>query len=291
MSDHAEATYLRDIAIRAARLVEAPLRTAFRSGMDVAYKRDWHDVVTVHDKQGEATIAEFILREVPDSTLVGEEGGHRGSGRVRWYVDPIDGTANFARGFAFWCVSIAAVVDDVPVAGVVLDPVAGHLFAADLDGATCNGRPIRSRARVDEREATLITGYPASRDFERDGRPKALTHFANLAEAFQTLRRPGSAALSISHVAAGWVDAALGLWVNPWDVSAAILILQQAGGRYLPFDLGKVPPGTPAHLCPGYVALGEGADYPTLLSIAGEISLDRSRGERPVPSSTTPVHA
>jgi myo-inositol-1(or 4)-monophosphatase len=292
MSDHAEATRLLDVAIRAARLVEEPLRTAFRSGVDVAFKRDWHDVVTVHDKQSEASIYDFILGQVPDSTFVGEEGGHRGDGRVHWYVDPIDGTANFARGFAFWCVSIAAVVDDVPVAGVVLDPVAGHLFAADLDGATCNGHPIRSRARADEREATLITGYPASRDFAQDGRPKALTHFANLTEAFQTLRRPGSAALSISHVAAGWVDAALGLWVNPWDVSAAILILQQAGGRYVPFQLGKVPAGTPAHLCPGYVALGDGADYPTLLSIAGEVSADRDRPQgAPAASFSQPPRA
>ena len=156
MSDHAEATRLLDVAIRAARLVEEPLRTAFRSGVDVAFKRDWHDVVTVHDKQSEASIYDFILGQVPDSTFVGEEGGHRGDGRVHWYVDPIDGTANFARGFAFWCVSIAAVVDDVPVAGVVLDPVAGHLFAADLDGATCNGHPIRSRARADERRSREI---------------------------------------------------------------------------------------------------------------------------------------
>jgi myo-inositol-1(or 4)-monophosphatase len=276
MTLKAESAHLLDVARRAARAVEEPLRKAFRSTMEVDYKRDLHDVVTVHDKETEATLAEFIFREVPDSTMLGEEGGDRGSGRVRWYVDPIDGTSNFARGFAFWCISIAAVIDDEVVAGVILDPVTGNLFAADLSGATCNDQPIKARAIADERQATLITGYPVSRDFARDGRETALGHYAELVETFSTLRRPGSAALSIAHVAAGWADAAAGFSVNPWDVTAAVLILEQAGGRYEPLTLGKVPAGTPKHLCPGYVALGAGGDYPTLRRVAEKISAGRA---------------
>jgi len=276
MTLQAESAHLLDVARRAARAVEEPLRKAFRSTMEIDYKRDLHDVVTVHDKETEAALAEFIFREVPDSTMLGEEGGDRGSGRVRWYVDPIDGTSNFARGFAFWCVSIAAVIDDEVVAGVILDPVTGNLFAADLGGATCNDQPIKARAIPDERQATLITGYPVSRDFARDGRETALGHYAELVDTFSTLRRPGSAALSIAHVAAGWADAAAGFSVNPWDVTAAALILEQAGGRYHPLTLGKVPAGTPKHLCPGYVALGGGGNYPTLLRVAEAISAARS---------------
>jgi myo-inositol-1(or 4)-monophosphatase len=271
MSLATESRHLLEVAIGAARAVEAPLSVAFRADMEIGYKRDRHDVVTVHDKAAEARIADYILAAVPDSRLLGEEGGQRGGGRVQWYVDPIDGTANFARGLAFWCVSIAAVIDDEAVAGVVFDPIAGKLFAASLDGATCNGRPLRARATPVARAATLITGYPSARDHAQDGRERALTHYANLVEAFSTVRRPGSAALSIAHVAAGWADAAMGFSVNPWDVAAAALILDRAGGRYLPYGLGPAPADGPPHRCPGYVALGAGADYPLLLEIAADV--------------------
>ena len=109
--------HLAEVAATAARAVEDDLRTAFRSGVEIGYKRDAHDPVTVHDKAAEATIREVLMAAVPDSTVVGEEGGSHGTGRVRWYVDPIDGTANFARGLAFFCTSIGAVVDGQVVAG------------------------------------------------------------------------------------------------------------------------------------------------------------------------------
>jgi myo-inositol-1(or 4)-monophosphatase len=268
----AESRRLMHIAKEAATLVGAPLRAAFRSTMAVDYKVDLHDIVTVHDKQSEATIRDYILGAAPDSTLLGEEGGSVGSGRVQWFVDPIDGTSNFARGLAFWCVSIGAVIDDQVVAGVIYDPVAEHLFSADLTGAWLNGQALRSSASPSEHHATLITGYPVARDFRLDGKERALASFGDLAETFSTLRRPGSAALSIAHVAAGWADAAVGFGCNPWDVTAAVLILTNAGGSYRPLPLGKVAPGSPAHLCPGYVAIGAGGNYPTLNRVADEIS-------------------
>lgn len=274
MSKLAESERLLKIARQAALTVEESLRAAFRSTMEVGFKRDLHDPVTVHDKMTEAALAEFLLREVPDSTLVGEEGGGHGSGRINWYVDPIDGTANFARGLAFWCVSIAAVVDDRPVAGVIFDPIARNLFTASLSGAWLNGDPLCSRAVPRESEATLLTSYPGARDIATDGREQALAHFAELVEAFSTLRRPGSAALSIAHVAAGWADAALGVSLKPWDVSAAILLLEQSGGRYVPLTYGKATPEA-AHLCPAHVALGRGADYPTLMAVAEAITAGR----------------
>jgi myo-inositol-1(or 4)-monophosphatase len=93
-----------------------------------------------------------------------------------------------------------------------------------------------------------------------------------LVDTFSTLRRPGSAALSIAHVAVGWADAAAGFGVNAWDVAAAILILKKAGGRYEPLTLGKVAPGSLDYLCPGYIATGEGANYPTLEHVACSVS-------------------
>lgn len=272
---YAESTALMQIAREAALLVGDPLRAAFRGAMTVDYKVDLHDVVTIHDKQSEASIRDFILAAAPDSALLGEEGGSVGAGRVKWYVDPIDGTSNFARGLAFWCVSIGAVIDGEIVAGVIYDPIAGNLFTADLTGVWLNGEPIRSRAVADEAHATLITGYPVARDFRLDGKAAALENFGTLVEAFSTLRRPGSAALTLCHVAAGWCDAAAGFGVNPWDVTAAILILRNAGGSYRPLGLGRVPPGQPANLYPGYVAIGAGGAYPTLDLVADTISSRR----------------
>lgn len=267
---------LMKIAETAARAVRDPLLSAFRSEMAVDYKVDLHDIVTIHDKRAEAAIRAVILASEPNSAIMGEEGGQIGSGDVQWYVDPIDGTANFARGLAFWCVSIAAVIDGEAVAGVVYDPVADQMFSANLEASYLDGDKLRSRSVADETRATLITGYPVSRDFRLDGREAALANFGALVETFSTLRRPGSAALSIAHVAAGWTDAAAGFGVNAWDVAAAILILKNAGGTYEPLTLGKVAEGSADFLCPGYIATGEGANYPTLQRVARSISADRT---------------
>lgn len=267
---------LMKIAEGAARAVGPSLLEAFRSEMAIDYKRDLHDVVTIHDRNAEALIREYVFANEPNSAMLGEEGGQFGEGEIQWYVDPIDGTASFARGLAFWCVSIAAVAEGAVVAGAVYDPVADLLFAADLERSYLNGECITSKAVGDENRATLITGYPVSRDFRLDGRDVALRRFGDLVETFSTLRRPGSAALSIAHVATGFVDAAAGFGVNAWDVAAATLILKNAGGRYEPLTLGKVPLGSADFLCPGYVAYGAGTDYPTLNRIAAAISDGRT---------------
>jgi myo-inositol-1(or 4)-monophosphatase len=260
-----------DVVRRSVLMVREPLLDAFRSQMIIDFKVDRHDPVTEHDRRAEMMIREFIFREIPDSTFMGEEGGSTGSGEVQWFVDPIDGTANFARGLAFWCVSVAAVVGGAIVAGAILDPVAGNLFVGDAKGAILNGRELRSRATPKEENAVLITSYPVSRDFRLDGESSALARFGELTRTYATLRRPGSAALSIAHVAAGWVDAAAGFGINAWDV------LRQAGGNYTSYDLGKVSRDAPEHFKPGYVATGAGADYIVLHRIAEEISDCRRR--------------
>ena len=274
---HAESRRLRDVAVGAALAVREPLLAAFRSAMAIDYKVDLHDLVTRHDRESEGAIRDFILARVPDSTVVGEEDGESGSGRIAWYVDPIDGTSNFARGLTSWCVSVGCGSRRRDRRR--RDRRSG--WAATSSRPTSAGRGGTARrscpaAVPDERRATLITGYPVARDFRLDGREPALANFGTLVETFSTLRRPGSAALSIAQVAAGWADAACGFGVNAWDVTAAILILRQAGGSYRGLPQGKVPAGAPDHFCPGYIATGAGAHYPTLDRVAEGISNARA---------------
>ena len=268
----AESRRLREVASRAAAASARHLTEVFRSPMLVERKGSAHDLVTEHDLASESIIREAILREEPDSTVLGEEGGAVGAGRVVWHVDPIDGTVNFANGIAFWCISIAAAIDDEVVAGVVLDPVGGHEFSADLSGAWRNGEPLSSQASPTELDAAVISTFPAAVDLASNG-AAALDAAGRLLESFGTVRAMGSGALGLVHVAAGWADATFDLHTHPWDVAAGSLILRQAGGRYVGVN-GGVPDEDPAtlHLAPGYFAVGPGADYPTLESVVRGLS-------------------
>lgn len=273
--DIALSRHLRGVAISAGLAVQSQLIAAFRSTMEIDFKKDWRDIVTVHDKAAEEVIAAHLLTAVPASEVVGEEGGTRGSGPVRWFVDPIDGTANFARGLPNWCVSIGAVKHKEIIAAAIVDPMGGNIFSADLTGAWLGERPMRSEAAKTEKFATLISSYPAARDFDADGRTEALETFGILVESFSSVRRNGSAALGLAHVAAGWADCAAGFGINPWDVTAAILILRQAGGRYKPLHYGPSPAPAPDHYGPAYCATGAGAQYTGLSSLTSAIAARR----------------
>lgn len=264
-----ESRLLGSLAERAARSVGDQLRAAFRSPMDKDFKRDAHDIVTLHDKAAEETIVKVLLSDCPDSVIVGEEGGTRGTGRVEWHIDPIDGTSNFARGIALWCVSIAAVVDDETVAGVVFDPVADNLFRADLTGAWLGDDPIRVHAADDEMRATIVSSFPNAKDTWLFG-SSAFDAQARLIEAFQAVRNLGSGALNLAHVAAGWADATMGFYTNSWDIAAGGFILQQAGGRFYALERGL--PTEPYFSAPDYYAIGGDMSYETLSTMMQEWS-------------------
>ena len=253
---------LARIAELAARTAGGRLRTVFRSRPEVDVKSDFHDPVTEHDNAAEETIREVLAEHTPGSLVVGEEGGARGGSHgsgegLRWYVDPIDGTANFAVGLPFFCVSVAAVAGDELVAGAVYDPVRDDMFTADLDGATCNGEPIGSRGATRDATAVAATGFPSARDLHDGDRDEALRRYALMVDSFATVRRPGSAALTLAHVAAGWTDVAYDSSINAWDIAAAMLLVRQAGGTYLP--LGGRPGGHDWD-APGYLAYVGGFD-------------------------------
>lgn len=264
-------SHLCAVASEAVRLVAGDLHAAFRSAIEVRFKRDDHDPVTEHDHRAEERIRAHLRRRVPGSTVVGEEDGTvGGGGGVCWYVDPIDGTANFAHGVAFFCTSVGAVADGRIVAGAILDPIAGHLFTATLDGAYLNGRPLRSAGADEEGRALLISSYPSPHDLRRDGEA-ALVRLGALISGYGTVRRPGSAALSLAHVAAGWADAAFGTSVSPWDICAAQLLVTEAGGTYRPLSLDG---GGPRWDARGYLAHTGSLTPRTLTRVADSVRQD-----------------
>lgn len=224
---------LLEVAAAAARDVGETLLDGFARAGPVETKSDFHDLVTAYDRAVEERIAAFLLSRVPDSSVWGEEGGPRGDGRVRWHVDPIDGTNNFASQIPFFCVSIAAELGGRLVAGAVYDPVRSELFAATEDGATCNGTPIAARGATSEADALIATDFPAASPsgLRMDGMSD-LDLFGEIVRRSASVRRLGSGALALAYVAAGRIDVTLGTTANPWDVAAGLLLVRAAGGVY-----------------------------------------------------------
>jgi myo-inositol-1(or 4)-monophosphatase len=230
--------HLLEIATTAASRVGDYLTENFRSGVAFEEKAGYHDPVTECDRHSEQVIGEHIFRMHPDSTIVGEEGGQRGSGAIRWYVDPIDGTNNFVSQLPFFCVSIAAADDHRMLAGVIYDPVRREMMTASLDGAFLNGRRVQPTWRKFDSSATLLSGFPyeggraTAGDFEL---------YRKLIGHFRSVRRLGCTALELAAVALGRADIVFQTNANAWDVAAGMLLVQQAGGCYfgIPLDSQK----------------------------------------------------
>ncbi len=228
--------HLRDIATKAALEVKDILVTASAQAATgevlTAEKASIHDLVTKYDRQAEQIIAAYIFQAYPDSTFMGEEEGGKGNGAVHWYVDPIDGTSNFATGLPFFCVSIGVALEGEIIAGIIFDPIRNEMFSATTQGAFLNGQPIKARGNANENKAFMVTSFPNVHAgvSDADG-----LFFIEMSRRFATIRRIGSAALSLAYVACGRVDVAIETQINAWDVAAGMFILQQAGGRYLPF--------------------------------------------------------
>lgn len=195
------------------------------------------DLVTAADLAVERAFRGLIAARFPDHGVLGEEAAGKESpvdAEYRWIVDPVDGTTNFAHGLAFFSVSIALEVRGRVELGVVYDPIARELFTAERGlGARLNGvriSPTRCDALVD---ALLCTGFPYS---IREERRKQLHVFAAFLEEAQAVRRLGSAALDLCYVACGRLD---GYWeekIQPWDIAAGALIVEEAGGRVSRLD-------------------------------------------------------
>jgi myo-inositol-1(or 4)-monophosphatase len=191
------------------------------------------DVVTEMDRAAEALITGLLRARRPGDAFLGEEGGESGRGRVRWIIDPLDGTVNYLYGLADWAVSIAAEVDGAPMAGVVAVPARDEVFTAVSGGgawlrpAAAPPVPLRCNTEVPLAEALVGTGfgYTAGRRAVQGGVVAAVL------PRIRDIRRGGSAAVDLCSVAAGRLDAFYERGLNYWDYAAGGLIAAEAGAR------------------------------------------------------------
>ncbi|MBR4355131.1 MAG: inositol monophosphatase [Elusimicrobiaceae bacterium] len=193
------------------------------------------NLVTAADLASQKTALAVIKRYFPSHDFLAEEDGERISGSPYiWVIDPIDGTTNFAHSFPQCSVSIALFYKNKPIAAGVKNPITGETFLAQQGkGATLNGKKIHVSKTAQIGQSLLVTGFPYNRFSHM---PQLLTRFGYFLDACHDVRRLGSAALDLCWVAAGRID---GYWeenLNPWDVAAGILILQEAGGKATRFD-------------------------------------------------------
>ncbi len=193
------------------------------------------DLVTEVDRTCERAILEILRARFPDHDVVTEESHiERTGSRYVWFVDPLDGTTNFAHSYPFFCTSIALTVDGEVVAGAVYDCVKNELFSAERGGgAHLNGRRLSVTARDELLTALLVTGFPYDL---RDDLVSKLGVFNRFMGEARAIRRDGAAALDLSYVAAGRVD---GFWeelLQPWDLMAGRLMVEEAGGVVTRFD-------------------------------------------------------
>ncbi len=215
------------VAISAAQEAGAWLRAQWRKEHTVQWK-GFRDIVTEADEAAETMIIERLLTAFPDHAATGEESGGDGSeARVRWLIDPVDGTTNFSRHNPNFSVSIAAVEDGVPVVGVVADPLREQIFSAVRGGgARWNDLPMATSS------VTELAGAICAFDSPRDSVLRdALWHrIRQLMAKGRTIRALGSAALNMAYVAVGWTDLYVSLSLHPWDQAATGLMVQEAGG-------------------------------------------------------------
>lgn len=184
------------------------------------------DLVSIADREVEALIRDHLGRAFPEDRFLGEEGGGDGTGDGLWIIDPIDGTSNFVRGIAAWCVSLAYFSGGDVVLGMIYDPMADELFAAQRGaGAFCNGVPMKVSGTAAIDRAMVGLGFT----YRRPVPPFAAT-IERLLSVHCEFRRFGSGALAMASVAAGRTD---GYWeshINSWDVAAGIVLVREAGG-------------------------------------------------------------
>jgi myo-inositol-1(or 4)-monophosphatase len=229
-----------------ARGAGAILRSGFGQRHTITHKGRI-DLVTEFDKRSEAYLVEELRKRFPGHTLYAEESGKTvGAIDAVWYIDPLDGTTNYAHGFPMFCVSIAFAEAGALRLGAVYDPMHDEMFTAEAGkGAWLNGEPIHVSEPEDLLHSLLTTGF-AYDDWVIHTN---LEHFVHFSKLCQGVRRIGSAALDLCCIAAGRLDGYWEISLQPWDSAAGGLIAREAGATVTALD------GDPFFLKPPYAIL------------------------------------
>lgn len=206
----------------------------FKSGLLIDTKSNATDLVTEIDKASDAMISDYIKTNFPDHNLFTEESGVSGAqSDYQWVVDPLDGTTNFAQGLPIFCISIALKHKGETVLGVIYQPIMDDLFTVIKgQGSYRNGRKMAVGTKTELHAAVLSTGFPYDQ----------ATHTANNYDYFlamspkaRAIRRFGAAAYDLALVADGRFDGHWELNLNPWDIAAGVLMIEEAGGKVVSF--------------------------------------------------------
>ena len=232
--DSEELSSVKQSAIQAALAAGEVLAHRFGKTLPVREK-EGAGLVTNADLEAEATAIEILRRDFPGFDFLAEESSqHNSTNPNQWIIDPLDGTTNFVHGFPMFCVSIGALVDGKLCTGVIYHPILKDLYVAQSgQGAFLNGNRITTSTTKDLTQALLTTGFNyAKKELLHD----EMLAFERLGQIARAVRRPGSAALDMAYTACGVFD---GFWercLQPWDVAAGIVLVQEAGGKVSNFD-------------------------------------------------------
>jgi len=233
------------------------------------------DLVTEADRTSEKLVIERLHKHFPTHSIVAEESGdHAGkSAEYCWYVDPLDGTTNFAHGFPMYNVTLALEKAGEIVAGVIFDPERNEMFTCERgSGAYLNGKPIHVSGVKHIDDALVATGFPSRKRHENVN-----VHFYyQLAMITHGVRRAGAAALDLAYVASGRLDAFWEFGLNPWDMAAGTLLVSEAGGKCSDMS------GAPARLRGPHLLADNGTVHDEMLEVFAEVYRREYRYPMPV---------
>jgi len=249
------------VAVASEAALKAGVIQKAKYGQEIEIQRKGEiDLVTEVDRACEGAILEILQSRFPGHDIVSEETKLEQKGsRFVWFIDPLDGTTNFAHGYPCFCSSVALAIDGTVTVGAVYDPLREELFTAELGrGAYMNGRRLAVSKSKTLIESLLMTGFPYDVHEDVPEKLRLFTRFMGLARA---IRRDGSAALDLCYLAAGRID---GFWEEhlfPWDMLAGKLIIEEAGGKVSRFD------GLPLGLVADEILATNGVLHPLMLEV------------------------